>query len=75
MATYLENLTTRRDKIAAALAELEVFEGYDKPNHNGEAAVDYAGKIEKLRAELSATNNDIAVYYQQTPYMRESRGA
>jgi hypothetical protein len=60
MATYLENLTTRRDRVAQRLADLE-DEGLDKPDASG-SPVDVARVAYKdsLYRELQELNQQIS---------------
>ena len=58
MATYLENLTTRRDAIAAELAALTSTAAGGKPNSEA-GGIDHQGYKEGLMAELKALNEAI----------------
>lgn len=51
MATRAQNIQTRLDAIAEALAGLTPYEGNDKPNHTGEHHVDWMGYRRSLLEE------------------------
>lgn len=53
MATYLDNLKSRRLKITAAIDALVPGEGMDKPEHTGEDHVAYVSKLNQWNAELT----------------------
>lgn len=60
MATYVQNLTTRRDAVAAQIASISAS-NYDLPNANGHSpGIDYVGKINALYDELDRLDAMIA---------------
>lgn len=61
MATRAENIRTRLDAIAEALAGLTPYAGNDKPNHTGEHHVDWVGYRNSLLTEQKMLNEELSV--------------
>lgn len=60
MATRAENIRTRLDAIAEALAGLTPYAGDDKPNHTGENHVDWVGYRMSLLQEQEMLNRELS---------------
>jgi hypothetical protein len=73
MATYLENLTTRRDAIATELAALTNSLAGGKPNA-GASGVDHVGYKDGLYRELAELDKLIAAAQESSdgPWEEES---
>jgi len=61
MATYYDNLRTRRTAIAAELAAIDTTKAGGKPNASGVGeSVDHVGYKTALYAELESINKELA---------------